>query len=141
MRVTAYAARYDDIYPIEGAYFEAIAPGAFIDADFSRCVLLLDHNSALLLGRIGENLNVSTDAIGLRFSCSLPETNLADDASNLIKNGILTSCSWGFSIRADEWSSSPSGVPFRLITAVQSVYDVSLVTYPANRQARIISIK
>ena len=67
--------------------------------DFDKKVFLLrDHDSSKPLGKLDKNMELSLDEYGLFFKVSpLPNTQLARDTRELIKSGILTGASVGFS--------------------------------------------
>jgi len=141
MKISGYAALFDAPYQLNDNYFEVVDYNAFTGCDFESCCLLYDHNTSFVLGRINEKLTVTPDRLGLKWTCSFPETQTAADVLNLVQNKILTSCSWGFQIMRENWTSEQkTGLPLRHIERVKIVYDVSIVPYPANPSAKITSI-
>jgi len=129
--VFGYPVLYNVPYDM-GNHFEQVAPGCFDKADLSEIRLLRDHNPSLLLSRIGTpTLTVKPDAKGLFFRATMPDTELGEETAKLLQSGVLTQLSWGWSGTVDRWSTY-KGRQLRIITAVQTVWDISLVTYPAN---------
>ena len=129
--VSGYPVLYDVPYSM-GNHFEQIAPGCFDKADFSEIRLLREHNPSLLLARIGTpTLTVKTDAKGLFFRATLPDTELGFETAKLMNEGVLTQLSWGWAGTVDRWSTY-KGKQLRIIVAVRTLYDVSICTYPAN---------
>lgn len=129
--VFGYPVLYNVPYDM-GNHWEQIAPGCFDKADLSEIRLLRDHNPSLLLARIGTpTMTVKPDNKGLFFRAMMPETELGESTAKLLQSGVLTQLSWGWSGTVDRWSTY-KGRQLRIITAVQTVWDISLVTYPAN---------
>ena len=81
----------------DGAYGrERFAPDCKIDYP-KRVFLLRDHDRSKILARRGKNLEIEKTGEGLAFSCArLPNTSLAVETRELIKEGILTDVSVGF---------------------------------------------
>ena len=75
---------------------ERFAPDVKIDFP-SKCFLLRDHDRSKVLARRGKNLVVQKDTEGLFFSVDkLPNTPLAQETRELIKQGIVDDVSIGF---------------------------------------------
>lgn len=129
--VFGYPVLYNVPYDM-GNHWEQIAPGCFDKSDMSEIRLLRDHNPSLLLARIGTaTMTVKTDSKGLFFRSTMPNTELGQETAKLLQSGVLTQLSWGWSGTVDRWSTY-QGRQLRIITAVRTVWDISLVTYPAN---------
>jgi Phage head maturation protease len=73
----------------------------------------------------------------LRFKIDLPNTTTANDVLEEVRMGILSQCSFAFSLPDDgsgsEWHESDiDGVEYeRTIRSIDKLYDVSIVTTPA----------
>ena len=69
-----------------------------VQIDFSKkCFLLRDHDRSKVLARRGKNLSIKKDREGLFFSVDkLPNTPLAQETRELIKQGIVDDVSIGF---------------------------------------------
>ena len=62
-----------------------------------KCFLLRDHDRSKVLARRGKNLSIEKDKEGLFFSVDkLPDTPLAQETRELIKQGIVEDVSIGF---------------------------------------------
>lgn len=97
-----------------------------------RC--LIDHNSSYVLGRtVADTLKLEVDDVGLRFRCELPNTSYARDLYENIKLGNINQCSFGFTIEedGDEFERREDGIFKRTVNKIRSLFDVSIVTYPA----------
>ena len=75
---------------------ERFAPDVKVDFP-KKCFLLRDHDRSKVLARRGKNLVVQKDKNGLFFSVDkLPNTPLAQETRELIKQGIVDDVSIGF---------------------------------------------
>lgn len=121
-----------------GDYIEVISPKAFTRTKFEEVAFLRDHNPSLLLARnTAGTLKIQVDQRGLFFQAVLTTGALADETFSLVERGDLFQCSWGFRISdaGSVWTTR-NGVPVRTIADVSQVFDVSLVTYPANPETK-----
>lgn len=114
--LAGYAALYNqesrEIYEHGRRFTERIAPGAFDEtlragADVK---LFYNHDPSMPLARTRSNtLSLRSDANGLSFSATLPDTTLGNDVRTLIERGDLTGeMSFGFHVVEDEWSKDRS---------------------------------
>ena len=134
--ITGYAARFD--VPSEPLPFtERIAPGAFAKSLRARSKdvrLYVNHNSDMVLAsKRSGTLRLEEDEYGLRFEADLPDTTAARDLRELMRTGIVSTMSFGFTIArgGDRWSADGSE---RTLTAI-NVHEVSVVTgFPAYPQ-------
>jgi len=135
--IEGYAALFGTEYNF-GEYIEVISPKAFTRTKFDEVAFLRDHNPSLLLARnTAGTLKIQIDQRGLFFQASLTNGALADETFALVERGDLFQCSWGFRIsEAGSVWTTRNGVPVRTIVDVVQVFDVSLVTYPANPETK-----
>jgi len=125
-----YATLFNVPYDM-GSHYEQIASGCLDNANFGDCAFLRDHNSSLILGRIGTpSLSAKADRIGLFVRSILPDTALAEETAELVSQGIISRMSWGWGGTVDKWEKY-QGTQLRTILSVKFVYDVSVVTFPA----------
>jgi HK97 family phage prohead protease len=133
--IEGYAILWNVSYPM-GGYMETIHPDALKNADLTDIKVLRDHNQSLLLGRNASGtLKTMIDQTGLFFRVTVPDSSLGNETADLVARRDLSQCSWGFTSDENEdstWTQGPSGVPRRTIMHVHKVYDISLVTFPAN---------
>lgn len=119
-----------------GWFTEEISPNAFDHTDMSDVVLNFNHdNSLLLAGTRNGSLSLEVRDTGLFQSASIIDTTQGRDVMKLIESGLISKMSFAFSIAdgGEEWTTR-NGKEHRLITAVERLYDVSLVTFPAYPQ-------
>jgi len=132
-------------------FTESIAPGAFSAVLSDRkqeTTFVRDHDTARIVGRHGKNLQLKEDKFGLFFRLELPETELANETFELVKNGIVTGMSFAFWLDTEEWEVPPEGLldsakrgrlPHRTITGVARLMDCSACVWPAYRQPQIVT--
>jgi hypothetical protein len=132
---------YGSVFGNVDSYKEIVAPGAFADSLKS----LKTQNkmpSLLWQHRSGEPIGVYTDMhednIGLYVKGKLAlKTMRGAEAHELLKMNALSGLSIGFMTREDAYDKV-SGI--RTLTKLD-LWEVSLVTFPANDAARISSVK
>lgn len=134
--VSGYALKFNRWSDTLGGWFrEIIDPQALENADMSNVVALFNHDENKVLARSGINLNLSVDAIGLRFEFEPNNTSYAKDLMENIRTGIVSQCSFAFSIPdergAEEWQDGPEGIMQRRIKRFDKIYDISAVVNPA----------
>lgn len=135
MIVEGYALRFNKLSNDLGGFVEEISPEALENADLSDVRCLIDHDSSKVLGRTtSETLSLSVDEEGLYFRCQLPDTSYARDLYENIRLGNINQCSFGFILDEDGDSfekREEDGLFKRTLRKIKSLFDVSVVTYPA----------
>lgn len=127
---------YGSVFGVKDAYDEIVAKGAFAESLQGRMpALLWQHRS-------GEPIGVYTDAkeddIGLVLSGRLAlKTQRGAEAHELLKMKAITGMSIGFVTREDSFDKA-TGI--RTLKKVD-LWEVSLVTFPANDAARVTGVK
>ena len=129
---------YGAVFGNEDSYNEIILPGAFKKSLKKKMpVMLWMHRSE---HPIGVFTLVKEDDHGLwvegklLLKSDVPE---ADKAYALLKNKIITGMSIGFSCTVWEWDENKN---VRYLKEID-LWEVSLVTFPANELARVSSVK
>jgi HK97 family phage prohead protease len=134
-RIEGYATKFGNVADL-GSFKEMVAPGAFTRtlASDTEVVFLFNHDDNLLLGRRSAGtLSVEQDSIGLKFSCTLPDTSTAKDVYANLKAGNLRECSFGFHVdqpNGEQWTKLPDGTTLRTLVSV-TLFDCSVVSFPA----------
>lgn len=134
MIVEGYALRFDTLSNDLGGFVETISPQALKDTDLSDVRCLIDHDSSKVLGRTtSETLELNVDDEGLYFRTQLPNTTYAKDLYENIRVGNINQCSFGFILddEGDTFEKRDDGMFKRTLTKIRSLFDVSVVTYPA----------
>jgi hypothetical protein len=133
--VEGYATVYDYAYDIAGGpdmggFTEVIAPGAAKKSAMEADVRLLANHEGLPLARTKSGtLELESDDIGLKVRATLDPSNpTAAEVRSAMERGDVDQMSFAFRVVRDDWNKDYSE---RTISEVK-LYDVSVVTYPAN---------
>lgn len=134
-RIRGLAAVFDSLSENLGGFREIIAPGAFDDTDMSDVRGLFNHDANFVLGRTtNETLRLKQTKDGLEYDIEIPDTQtIRDLVLEPIRRGDVSQSSFGFIVgrNNDEWEEDEDGNVVRTIRAVERLFDVSPVTYPA----------
>lgn len=141
-RVVGHACTFNDPYLLWRSdsgkieIWEQVDPSAFNQCDMSDVIMQFDHTGRVLARTRNGTLTLAADSTGLRVEADLTKSALGPGVYEDIKNGILDRMSFGFKVRADkqERTSDELGNTklIRTITDVEKLYDVSVVSIPAN---------
>lgn len=140
MIVEGYALRFNTLSNDLGGFVETISPEALKEADLSDVRCLIDHDSSKVLGRTtSETLELKVDDEGLYFRTQLPNTTYAKDLYENIRLGNINQCSFGFILdeNGDEFEKREDGLFKRTLRKIKSLFDVSIVTYPAYNDTQV----
>lgn len=131
LRVEGYAAVFNEDADIAGMFLERIAPGAFRAAIGRDDVVFLINHKGLPLARTRSGtLELTEDDRGLRISTVLdPEDPDVRAIVGKMRRGDLDKMSFAFRADKQEWDETQNP-PHRTIIEA-SLYDVSVVTFPA----------
>ena len=132
---------YGSVFGVRDNYDDVISKGAFIQS-------LKDHKAAVTMPAmlwqhdadepIGIWLEMTEDAKGLRVKGQIClETACGKEAHALLKMGALNGLSIGF--MSKQWSYDEA-TDVRTLTEID-LWEVSLVTFPANEKARVTNVK
>lgn len=132
---------YGSVFGVKDTYDDVIAPGAFKTslaehkAAGTMPVMLWQHDPDELIGIWSEMVE---DEKGLRIKGKLAlETMRGKEAYSLLKMGALSGLSIGFVSK--NWMYDRE-TDIRTLTEID-LWEVSLVTFPANAKARVTSVK
>ena len=132
---------YGSVFGVRDNYDDVIAKGAFIDslkshkAAGTMPAMLWQHDADKPIGVWTEMVE---DEKGLRIKGQLAmETVKGKEAHALLKMGALNGLSIGF--MSKEWAYDRD-TEVRTLTALD-LWEVSLVTFPANEKARVTNVK
>lgn len=136
--VDGYATVYEYPYDVAGGapygWSETIAEGACTKSVRERDdVRLLINHDGIALGRTkSKTLDLDSDNIGLRFGSTLDGGSpLVQTLKSAMDRGDMDECSFAFQVLRQEWNADYTQ---RRILEVK-LFDVSVVTYPANPAA------
>lgn len=132
---------YGSVFSVVDSYADIIAKGAFVasisehKANGTMPAMLWQHDSDK---PIGVWTDMVEDEKGLKVKGKLAlDTEKGKEAHTLLKMGALNGLSIGFISR--EWTYDAK-TDIRTLTDVD-LWEVSLVTFPANKKSRITSVK
>jgi len=127
---------YGSVFGVIDSYKEVVAPGAFAESLSQRTpALLWQHRSG---EPIGVYSALREDQTGLYVEGKLAlKTARGAEAYELLKMGAISGLSIGFMTREDSYDRV-TGV--RTLKKVD-LWEVSLVTFPANESARVSGVK
>lgn len=131
VKVSGYAAVFDQAADIGGYFKEIIARGAFKDAIGRDDVVFLINHEGLPLARTRSGtLTLKEDEKGLRIDTMLDaEDPDVKSITGKMKRGDLDKMSFAFRATKQEWDET-TDPPTRTILEAE-LYDVSIVTNPA----------
>lgn len=133
---------YGSVFGVEDSYGEVVAPGAFTEsleelaAKGRRVPILWQHRSSEPIGIYDE---LAEDDHGLKVAGTLAIDfdDLAKRAHGHMKIGSVTGLSIGYWVRESSFDEKTN---VRTLTKLDLV-EVSLVTFPANDDARVEAVK
>ena len=131
---------YGSVFGVQDAYGDIVEFGAFT-ATLQKShqsgimpAMLWQHNAA---SPIGVWTAMHEDEYGLHVIGELADTTLGNEAYTLMKMGALSGLSIGYSVVRDEYDRKRDA---RLLKQI-NLWEVSPVTFPANSDARVDSVK
>lgn len=123
-----------------GWFTEEIDRNAFAECDMSDVVLNFNHDNNLLLARTANDslfLYLADD--GLHPRASIIDTSTGEDILKMVRNRLISKMSFAFTIgkNGEKWIEEEGKKPHRIITNINRLFDVSLVTFPAYEQTSV----
>lgn len=131
---------YCSVYDVIDAHGDIVERGAFAEtlkkSEMSGVMpaMLWQHNAS---SPIGVWTAMHEDEYGLHVIGELADTTLGNEAYTLMKMGALSGLSIGYSVVRDEYDRKRDA---RLLKQI-NLLEVSPVTFPANTDARVDSVK
>lgn len=144
--VEGYATTFDDPYLLwkEDGYelWETVDKRAFDKTDVSDVIMQIDHVGRVLARNTNGTLTLQPDEHGLKVRADLGGTELGVQIYNEVEGRYLTKMSMGFIVREDERvieENKETGTVkvLRRILDISKLFDVSIVSYPANDHTSI----
>ena len=132
---------YGSVFGVMDSYYDIVAPGAFADSLAAQKAtgrlpaLLWQHRSAEPLGIY---TSMVEDNIGLKVDGQLAlDTVRGAEAYTLLKMGAISGLSIGYATREDSYDRVTGVTTLKKV----DLWEVSLVTFPANDVARVQGVK
>jgi HK97 family phage prohead protease len=124
---------YASVYNLADYHNDLIVKGAFASVNHNNVRFLWQHDSKKPIGVI---TYLSEDDYGLKMEAVINnKVKAGSEAIELIKQGAIDGLSIGFYVKMSNYNE----VKQRVITEAELV-EVSIVTFPANRNAKILYI-
>lgn len=142
--IVGYAAVFNSESRNLGGFVETIHPNAFDEvlSEKPDVVGVFNHDKNVLLGRSSnDSLKLTTDAYGLRYEITPPNTQDARDVVELVRGGYVVGSSFAFAVKrdgGDAWSTDPKGMRRREIRSVGLLDDVGPVVRPAYGSSSVV---
>lgn len=132
IKVSGYAAVFNEEADIGGYFRETIEPGAFSEVlDSDDVVFVINHEGLPLARTRSGTLTLKEDERGLYMETELdPEDPDVKSIVGKMQRGDLDKMSFAFRIGIQEWDDTQDP-PLRTIKKIERLYDVSIVTSPA----------
>ena len=145
MIVEGYAATFNQPYVLASypdmELREQIDPHAFEQTDMDDVIMQYDHAGRVFARKRNNTLEVSTDEHGLKIRARLDGTTIGRQLYEEIEGGYTDRMSFGFTVeeeRRDERTDEGNRIHIlRTITRIRKLYDVSVVSLPANDATEI----
>jgi HK97 family phage prohead protease len=121
-----------------GGFVEVVDPKAVSTSLRTQDILCLNnHDSSEPLGRTSSGtLKLSTDPIGVAFTCSLDtRISYANDLAISVERGDVRGCSFGFRTNKDTWTND-NGTLLRTLNDIE-VFEISICGSPAYPQTDV----
>ena len=141
MIVEGYAIVFDEetlIGDEERGFIEVIDKNALASTNMKDVPFKYNHNdTTLILARTRNgSLSLEVDEKGLKIRAELIDTTSNVDIYKSIVAGLLDKMSFAFTVKSQSWDRSGK-IPKRTITAIDRLFDVSVVDLPAYDQTSI----
>ena len=122
-----------------GWYDEIIESGALVNTDLRDVRLLVNHNTDMIpLARSRNNNANSTMQFevvdtGMNMRADVDTENNVDARSlySAVERGDISGMSFMFTVKDDAWDDIDSDHPTRHVRAIDKIFEVSAVTFPA----------
>ena len=144
--VEGYATTFNDPYLLfkEDGYelWEEVDRNALDKTDLSDVIMQYDHEGRVIARNTNGTLTLTPDDHGLKVRADLGGTELGAEIWNEVEGRYSTKMSMGFIVRADERiveENKETGTVkvTRRILDISKLFDVSIVSYPANDHTSI----
>ena len=141
MVVEGYAIVFDEetlIGDEERGFIEVIDKNALANTNIKDVPFKYNHNdTTLILARTRNgSLSLEVDEKGLKIRAELIDTTSNRDIYKCVEAGLLDKMSFAFTVKSQSWDKSGK-IPKRTITAIDRLFDVSVVDLPAYDQTSI----
>lgn len=146
MEVEGYATTFNQVYELfrDGNYIvqEMVDPNAFEKCDMADVIMQYDHMGRVFARNKNNTLDCEPDEHGLHVLARLGGTDLGRQVYQEIRGGYSDKMSFGFTVeesKREVTENIETGkiIVLRTITMFRKLYDVSVVSIPANDTTEI----
>lgn len=144
--VEGYATTFDQPYVLfeeDGVqYKEVIDRNALVGADMSDVIMQYDHEGRVFARNKNGTLELPIDDVGLKTVAKLGGTDLGNQIYQEIKGGYSTKMSYRYRVAEEKRDTvydrdNGKTIVTRTIMKIKKLYDVSVVSLPANDMTSI----
>ena len=126
-------------------YDEVIDVGALDNTDLRDVKLLVNHDYGKIPiarhkddnGNSSMMLNVDKEGLEIKATLDIEKNTDAAALYSAIERGDISGMSFGFTVTGESWEKLDEDIPFRHITEIGSLIEVSAVTFPAYGKTEI----
>lgn len=144
MVVEGYATTFNAPYELYSSddyvVREQVAPNVFDKCDMSDVIMQYNHEGRVFARTRNKSLELNVDSHGLKIRAHLGGTAIGRQLYEEIKGGYTDRMSFGFTVKSDErlvTTIDGKTDVLRTITAIERLWDVSAVSFPANDMTSI----
>ncbi|MDP4144154.1 MAG: HK97 family phage prohead protease [Bacillota bacterium] len=124
--------------PYRGSkWVERIDKAAVATVDFSKLMLLWNHDQGSPLAKASKNMEVTVDDVGVFIKATLGNTELDNLVYDRVSREIIDGMSFWFdsnAMIAHDWENK-----IDVVTKINEIYEVSIVTFPAYEETVVIT--
>lgn len=140
--VEGYATTYGDYllcdWGDEGKVYERFEPGCFDGCDMGDVILQFDHEGRVFARTTNGTLIVEPDERGLFTAANLDTTEMGHALYEDVVARMLTKMSWRFRVGTYHVERTEGNRDVTIVhTKIPKIYDVSIVSIPANENTEI----
>jgi len=121
----------------QSPWVEIVNQNALVGVDLSKLVMLFDHNTTWVLGRVGKNMRAEVDATGLFVEVTLGNTWIDDYVFDRVSREIVDGMSFWFdskAVIATNWETKTD-----IIMQINEIYEVSVLVFPAYEDTIVVA--
>lgn len=129
------------------AEYEQISPNAFDECDTNDVIMQYDHSGDVLARTRNGSLTIGFDDHGGYCEADLGGCQRARDLYESVANGLVVEMSFGFLVASDKdsdgytYTRDEDGTIHTTITRISKLFDVSIVSIPANPGTDVENIR
>jgi len=134
-QITGYPVVFNSLSMDMWGFREKVAPGAFkktLSEQKDKIRALWNHDTGIVMGRMGANLELSEDDKGLAMVLSDPV--MSDEQRQMMTRDFVNQMSFGFQAVRDQWEENRDEDTVTRTLLEVRLFEVSVVTFPASEE-------